>query len=79
MGRKIDKSTTLATKRGRGHEGVRMCPRQGVETPGCGDPGVCRGKHLSRWKSSESRGGEVGSTLWVEPAPRGRASGVCCA
>lgn len=35
MGRKIDKSTTLATKWGRGHEGVRMCPRQGVETPGC--------------------------------------------
>ena len=49
-----------------------------VETPWREDPRVCRYKHLSRRNNVESRGGEVRSTLWLEPAPRSRAASLLC-
>ena len=49
-----------------------------METPRCGDPRVCRHKHLSRRNNVESRGGEVWSSLWLEPAPRSRAASLLC-
>lgn len=43
-----------------------------MESPRCGDPRVCRIKHLSRGNDVGARGGEV------EPAPGSRAARLLC-